>query len=83
MDQKSQIREFVTSNFYVPDGTSITDGASLLEQGLIDSTGMLELIGFLEGSFHVKVEDAEMVPENLDSIDRIAAFLERKSEASA
>ena len=78
MDMKSQIRAFITKNFYVPDGAAIADGASLLDQGVIDSTGVLEVIGFLEDDFHLKIEDTEMLPENLDSIDRLTAFVERK-----
>jgi acyl carrier protein len=78
MDLRSQIRSFIAKNFYVPDGTTIADEASLLDQGVIDSTGVLEVIGFLEDSFHLTVEDIEMVPENLDSIDRLTAFVERK-----
>lgn len=78
MDTKQQVREFVTSNFYVAEPSSLADDASLLDQGIIDSTGVLEIISFLETSFGFAVEDAEMVPENLDSIDNIAAFVERK-----
>jgi acyl carrier protein len=78
MNLKSEVRAFITRNFYVPDGTTIADNASLLDQGVIDSTGVLEVISFLEDVFQLTVEDTEMVPENLDSIDRITAFVERK-----
>ncbi len=78
MDTKQQVREFVTSNFYVAEPSSLADDASLLDQGIIDSTGVLEIISFLETSFGLEVADAEMVPENLDSIERIAAFVARK-----
>ena len=78
MDARTQIRAFITKNFYVPDGTTIADDASLLDHGVIDSTGVLEVIGFIEDNFHVTVEDTEMLPENLDSIDRITAFVTRK-----
>jgi acyl carrier protein len=73
-----QIRDFVTTNFYVADPNTLEDTTSLLEQGIIDSTGVLEVIMFVETAFGVTVEDAEMLPENLDSIERIAAFVERK-----
>jgi acyl carrier protein len=75
---KAKVRQFITSNFYVPDPTALADEASLLDQGIIDSTGVLELIGFLEDNFGVQVQDAEMVPENLDSVARIVAFVGRK-----
>lgn len=79
MELKKQIRDFVTSNFYVADPASLEDRTSLLDQGVIDSTGVLEVIMFIESTFGVTVEDSEMLPENLDSIERIAAFVARKT----
>ncbi|MEY2953939.1 MAG: hypothetical protein RLZZ401_2026 [Pseudomonadota bacterium] len=73
-----QIRSFVTSNFYVADPSALQDSASLLDGGIIDSTGVLEVIGFLEDTFGFTVEDSEMLPDNLDSIERIASFVARK-----
>ena len=81
MDLKGQVRAFLTSNFYLADPSALSDDASLLDQGLIDSTGILEVIDFLEKTYAITVDDAEMLPENLDSIDRIAAFVERKRSA--
>ena len=78
MELKRQVREFVTSNFYVADPTALEDRTSLLDQGIIDSTGVLEVIMYIESTFGVTVEDSEMLPENLDSIERIAAFVARK-----
>jgi acyl carrier protein len=78
MQITEQVRTFVTSNFYVPDPSLLTDDASLLDQGIIDSTGVLEVISFLEETFGITVEDREILPENLDSIARIAAFVSRK-----
>jgi len=79
MNAKQQIRDFVTSNFYVPDGDTLADDASLLDAGIIDSTGVLEVIGFIEETFEVEVEDEEMLPENLDSIAAIAGFVAKKT----
>jgi acyl carrier protein len=78
MTLQQQIRDFVTSNFYVADPKALEDRTSLLDQGIIDSTGVLEVIMFIESTFGVAVEDSEMLPENLDSIERIAAFVARK-----
>jgi acyl carrier protein len=73
-----QVRRFITNNFYVAELAALTDEDSLLDKGIIDSTGVIELIGFLENTFGLKVDDAEMVPENLDSIGRISTYVERK-----
>ncbi|HEX7480200.1 MAG TPA: acyl carrier protein [Polyangiales bacterium] len=78
MEIKDQVRAFITQNFYVPDPDSLEDETSLLDQGVIDSTGVLEVIGFLEDKFGIAVQDDEMLPENLDSIARITAFITRK-----
>ena len=78
MDTKAQIRSFLVTNFYVQDPSSLADDSSLLDLGLIDSTGVLEVIDYLETTFAITVEDSEMLPENLDSIDRLAAFVRRK-----
>jgi acyl carrier protein len=78
MALQQQIRDFVTTNFYVPDAKALDDATSLLDHGIIDSTGVLEVIMFIESTFGVTVEDSEMLPENLDSIERIAAFVAKK-----
>ena len=78
MDSQERVRNFVTTNFYVANPKELAAEASLLDQGIVDSTGVLEVITFLEDEFGIKVEDAEMIPENLDSIARISAFVDRK-----
>ena len=78
MGIKEQVRVFVTSNFYVADPAALMDDASLLDRGVIDSTGVLEVIFFIEDTYGIKVEDSEMLPDNLDSIERISNFISRK-----
>lgn len=75
---QKKVREFITSNFYVADPAALKDEQSLLDAGIIDSTGVLEIVQFLEGEFGFKVEDAEIVPENVDSIARLTAFIGKK-----
>ena len=77
MRLEHRIREYVIGNFYV-DGAALADEDSLLERGVIDSTGVMEVIQFVEREFGVRVADAEILPENLDSIARIAGFVSRK-----
>jgi len=80
---RAKIRSFIESNFYVPEGQPLADDASLLDNGVIDSTGVLELIGFLQDELGVQVADDEMVPANLDSIEKLDAFVQRKLSAAA
>jgi acyl carrier protein len=76
---EQRIRRFVVENFYVPEGESLPSDASLLERGIIDSTGVLELVAFLEREFELKVEERELLPDNLESISRICAYVGRKT----
>jgi acyl carrier protein len=78
-DIKSEIKNFVIENFLFGNSEGLNDHTSFLEGGIIDSTGVLELVTYLEEKFSIKVEDEELIPENLDSINKIAAYLERKS----
>jgi acyl carrier protein len=75
---KAQVREFVINNFMFGKAEGIRDDTSFLGEGIIDSTGVLELVTFIEESFDIKVEDEELIPENLDSIMNLAGFLQRK-----
>ena len=77
------IRDFVTENFFVPDAGAIKGDTSLLDAGIVDSTGVLEMVEFLEQRFSIKIEDAELLPENLDSIDRMVALVARKTSRAA
>jgi acyl carrier protein len=83
MTTLTQVREFVTTNFYVADPSTLKDDTSLLEAGIVDSTGVLEVVQFLESQFGLQIEDDEIVPENVDSIARITAFIEKKSTSAA
>jgi acyl carrier protein len=78
---EADVRGFVTDNFlFGRKNVSLAGDDSLLEQGLIDSTGVLELVSFIENKFEIKVEDDDLVPDNLDSINRLIAFIETKLE---
>lgn len=82
MPVKSQVRRFILNNYlFTDDGSKLSDASSLMESGTMDSTGILELIMFLEETFAIKVADDEMIPANLDSVDNVVSFIERKTAA--
>jgi len=80
-EKKEIIKTFIVENFLFGSEDGLEEKTSFLEEGIIDSTGILELVTFLEEEFSITVEDEELVPENLDSINNVTAFLERKIEA--
>lgn len=81
-ENKKEIRRFVVEHFLFGEDHGLADDASLLQQGVMDSTGVLELVMQLEATYGFKVEDQELIPDNLDSIQRLADFVERKTRTA-
>ena len=80
---RDRIQKFILENYlFTSDTGALALDDSLLGRGIVDSTGMLEIIMFIEEQLGVAVKDEEMVPENLDSVNRIAAFVESKRKAA-
>lgn len=79
MQLKSDIRGFIIDNFlYGQDDHKIGDDVSFLASGIIDSTGVLELVSFIEEKYGISVEDEELIPDNLDSIQKLSDFILKK-----
>jgi acyl carrier protein len=83
-DTERKVRQFIEENFlFREDRAAVSDTESLIDAGLIDSTGVLELVAFLEDAFALRLADADIVPENLDSIRAIVTFVEGKRASVA
>lgn len=79
-DTVAKIRQFIFDNFlFDADEGALQNDSSFLDQGIIDSTGVLELVEWLEDDFNISVDDEELIPENLDSVNSLAAFIALKS----
>jgi acyl carrier protein len=79
MTTRERVRSFVTETFFVD---TFSDDDSFLVSGIIDSTGMMELVLFLEQEFDIPIRDVDLTPDNLDSVDKVIAFLARKRRAA-
>lgn len=76
---KKIVKEFIIENFLFGNEGELTEATSFLDEGIIDSTGVLELVTFIEEKFAIAIDDDELIPENLDTIGRVAAFILRKN----
>ncbi len=82
MSTEEKIRAFILENYlFTDDQSELKNDDSFLDQGILDSTGILEIIFFIEDEFKIKIKDEEMVPDNLDSVEKIVAFIQRKEAA--
>ena len=82
-DLRERIQKFILENYlFTTDTAALGLEDSLLGRGIVVSTGMLEIIMFIEEQLGVTVKDEEMIPENLDSVQRIATFVESKRKAA-
>ncbi|MCO5144635.1 MAG: acyl carrier protein [Aquamicrobium sp.] len=80
---KERVRTFIVENFLFGDASQApADDESLIENDVIDSTGVLELVAFIEESFGLTMADGDIVPANLDTLERIAAFVSARATAA-
>jgi acyl carrier protein len=81
-----ELRTFIVDNFLFGDATgrfTFSDDDSLQRRGIVDSTGVLELVCHLQERYRIDITDAELVPDNLDSVSKVARFIERKQREQA
>lgn len=78
MSLNEEIRNFVVENFLFGDAEGLTDDSSFIREGIVDSTGILQLVAHLQEQYQITVSDDELIPENLDSVGRVAAFVASK-----
>jgi acyl carrier protein len=79
-DIKATVRNYILQNFLMGDlGVELKDDQSFLDHRIIDSTGFIELVTFLETTWSLRIQDEEMIPENLDSLDNIERFVRSKT----
>ena len=80
---KSQIKQFIAENMlFSGEGFTHSDDASLLEAGIIDSIGVMELVTFVGSTFNVEVPPDDIVPDNFDSVQKLADYVKRKQAAT-
>ena len=80
-DLNTDIRQFIIKKFPLARKRQIQDSDALLETGMLDSQGVLEVVGYIEQTFSITVADEDLVPENFQNINRIAAFIEGRQLA--
>ncbi len=79
---KDKVKAFIVNNFLMDvSSNTLNDNDSFLEKGIIDSTGVLELVSFIEETFNLRVEDEELIPDNLDSLNKLTSYIRRKGNA--
>ena len=80
MNLEQTIKNFIIENFIIDDTPEpLNHAQSFLESGIIDSTGMLELVSFIEETFDIKIEDEELIPDNLDSVNNVVKYINKKT----
>jgi acyl carrier protein len=83
MTLNDELRQFVTDNFlYGKPYEGFADDDSFIERGIIDSTAVMELVAFLENRYRIKLLDQDLIPDNLDSVNGLARFIESRVQTN-
>lgn len=75
---ETQIRQFIIDNFLFGDEADFSVSDSLVESGIMDSLGVMETVNYIEETYQIEIPDAELLPENLDSVQNIVRFVGQK-----
>jgi acyl carrier protein len=78
-DVAGRIHGYIVDSFLLGQDDLDPDG-SLIAAGVVDSTGVMEIVEFLETTFGIEIDDDDLVQDNLDSVKRLVAFVERKRQ---
>ncbi len=79
METRETVKQYIVENFLFGDASPLeSDSMSLLDEGIIDSVGVMELVAFLEQDFELSIADEDLIPENLDSVDNLVAYIGRQ-----
>jgi acyl carrier protein len=81
VDDKAKIREFIVEEF-MPDMSAdeLDDDFDLQTGGAVDSLGLLKLVAWLESEFGVSVDESELGPDSLRTVDSIKEFVDERRE---
>ena len=82
MIQIEPVREYIIENFLYGDGEGLNQNTSFIQEGIVDSIGMMELTDFIESHYRINIKDHELIPQNLDSLENLEAFITQKSKPS-
>lgn len=82
MNVRQDIKDFIVSTYLFGEEGGLEDDSSFLKEGIVDSTGIMQLVSFLQERYRIAIADDELTPENLDSIGKVVAFVEKKIHAA-
>jgi acyl carrier protein len=81
---KDQIRQYITQSLLFSDGGfKYDDDASFLEEGIVDSLGVMDLVFFIEETFGLTVKDEDLTPDNFDSVNKLADYIQHQHLVAA
>lgn len=83
MSLQDDIRTFIVDNFLFGVDSGLANDSSFLKEGIVDSTGIMQLVSYIQEQYRITVEDEELTPENLDSINKVSAFIQDKRRSSS
>jgi acyl carrier protein len=76
---KAQIRQYIAKNLlFSGNSFKYSDDASFLEEGIVDSLGIMDLTMHIQETYGVIINDAELTPDNFDSVNKVAQYIQSK-----
>jgi acyl carrier protein len=80
-EDTAKIKQFIVDEF-MPDMSpdELDSDFDLQTGGAVDSLGLLKLVAWMESEFGVSVDESELGPDSLRTVDSIKAFIDERRE---
>lgn len=78
---EEQLVDFIGTKLLLRADASNLDANAPLLGGLLDSVSILRLVAFVEERFGISIEDIDLVPENFENVNALAAYIRRRQAA--
>ncbi len=73
------ILEFIQNELIDDLDTELSVDMSLFQDRLLDSLNLVSLLNFLEKTFGIKINTSEVTLENVDSVQKMIDFVQKKT----
>ena len=81
-EEAGVVLDWIRENTAHPDADgALGTSTPLLDEGWLDSLRIVRLVSFLESRFEVAVDLEDLTPENFETLEHIAALIERARQS--
>ena len=72
------LEEYISAKILKQPGRKIGMDEALISSGMVDSFSLVDLALFVEDTYHVRIDDAELNAQTFNNLNELAALIESR-----